>query len=381
MNMMVETGDFDLEGLFIRLGNAVDTIKAKRVVLDTIEVLFSGLKNQSILTSELRRLFRWLKERGVTSIVTGGRGQGMLTRYGLEEYIADCVILLDHRLTEQISTRRLRIVKYRGSMHGMDEYPFLMGERGISVLPITSVGLSHKAPTQRISSGIDDLDGMLGGKGFFRGSSILVSGTAGTGKTSLAMTFLNASCECGEQALYFGFEESTDQVIRNMNSIGLDLRPMIEKGLLHFHTVRPSSLGLEAHLASIHQIIKRVDPKVVVMDPITNFISSSDASAVKSMLTRLVDYLRMKEITGLFSHLSKAGGKQESTDENISSLMDSWLLLRDIETDGNRSCALYVLKSRGMAHSHQLRDFVMTDEGLRLGGNYSKGLSPAQLDE
>ncbi|MGC2210508.1 MAG: circadian clock protein KaiC [Candidatus Korobacteraceae bacterium] len=369
-----ETGEYDLEGLFIRLGNAVDTVKAKRVVLDTIEVLFAGLQNQSIIRSELRRLFRWLKDRGLTAIVTGERGEGALSRYGLEEYVADCVILLDHRVTDQISTRRLRVVKYRGSLHGTDEYPFLMGESGISVLPITSVGLTHTTSTERISSGVPDLDKMLTGKGFFRGSSILVSGTAGTGKSSMAVTFLKAACERGERALYFGFEESMDQIIRNNASIGLDLRPWVDKGLLHFHNVRPSSLGLEAHLASMHQSIKQVDPKVVVMDPITNFISGSDVGGVKSMLTRLVDFLKMRGITAMFTHLSTLGGRLESTDENVSSIMDTWLLLRDIEHDGRRSYALYVLKSRGMAHSHEMRAFMLTDHGIRLGAIFTKGL-------
>ena len=371
-----ETGEYDLEGLFIRLGNAVDTIKAKRVVLDTIEVLFAGLNNQSIIRAELRRLFRWLKDRGLTAIVTGERGEGMLTRYGLEEYVADCVILLDHRVTEQLSTRRLRIVKYRGSLHGTDEYPFLMGESGISVLPVTSVGLTHTASTERISSGVADLDEMLGVKGFFRGSSILVSGTAGTGKSSLSMTFLKTACERGEPALYFGFEESTDQIIRNMASIGLDLQPWVEKGLLHFHTVRPSSLGLEAHLASMHKIIKQVNPKVVVMDPITTFITGENG-AVKSMLTRLVDFLKMKQITALFTNLTTAGGRLESTDETVSSIMDAWLLLRDVEDEGQRSAALYVLKSRGMAHSHEIREFLLTNHGIRLGENYTNGLNSA----
>jgi circadian clock protein KaiC len=366
-----ETGEYDLEGLFIRLGCAVDAIGAKRVVLDTIEVLFAGLKNQQIIRAELRRLFRWLKDRGLTAILTGERGEGQLTRYGLEEYVADCVILLDHRVTEQLSTRRLRIVKYRGSLHGTDEYPFLMGEDGISVLPITSVGLNHTAPSERISSGVADLDKMVGGKGFFRGSSILVSGTAGTGKTSLALYFLKAACERGERALYFGFEESRDQVVRNMSSIGLNLKPWLDKGILHFHNVRPSSLGLEAHLASMHQIIKRVNPKVVVVDPITNLIAGSDRSGVKSMLTRLVDYLKMKQITAMFTHLSTTGRQLESTDENVSSIMDSWMLLRDVEHEGNRSCALYVLKSRGMAHSHEMRQFLLTDNGIQLGENFA----------
>jgi circadian clock protein KaiC len=268
-------------------------------------------------------------------------------------------------------------VKYRGSLHGTDEYPFLMGENGISVLPITSVGLNHSVSSERISSGVADLDAMLAVKGFFRGSSILVSGTAGTGKSSLAMTFLKAACERGERALYFGFEESTDQIVRNMSSIGLDLRPWIEKDLLHFHTVRPSSLGLEAHLASIHQTIKRVNPKVVVLDPITNFISVAEGSGVKSMLTRLVDFLKMQQITAMFTHLSTLGGRLEATDESVSSIMDSWLLLRDVEHDGCRSCALYVLKSRGMAHSHEMREFRLTGYGIHLGGIYTEEIDSA----
>lgn len=362
-----ETGVYDLEGLFIRLGAAVQSIGAKRVVLDTIEVLFSGLANHSIIRAELRRLFRWLKEKGLTAIVTGERGAGTLTRYGLEEYVADCVILLDHRVTEQISTRRLRIVKYRGSLHGTDEYPFLMGENGISVLPITSIGLTHPASTERISSGIADLDDMLGGKGFFRGSSILLSGTPGTGKTTLAITFLKAACDRGERSLYFGFEESSDQTIRNMDSIGIDLKPHIASGLLTLHTVRPSNLGLEAHLMSMHKIVKELKPQVVGVDPLTNFLSVSDARSVKSMLTRLVDFFKMQQITTMFTHLSALGGPIETTEEAVSSIMDTWLFLRDIEFESSRSYAIYVLKSRGMAHSHQMREFRITENGIRLG--------------
>jgi circadian clock protein KaiC len=370
-----ETGEYDLDGLFVRLADAIDTVKAKRVVLDTLEVLFAGLRNESIVRSELRRLFRWLKDKGVTSIVTGERGNGTLTRYGLEEYVADCVILLDHRVTEQISTRRLRIVKYRGTLHGTDEYPFLMGESGISVLPLTSVGLAHDATEERISSGIADLDKMLGGHGFFRGSSILISGTAGTGKSTLAAHFIRAACERGERALYLGFEESRKQIIRNMNSVGIDLQPWVEKGTLRFSTVRPSSVGLEAHLASIHHEIKQAKPHVVVVDPISNFLSVSNSGGVKSMLTRLVDSFKMQQITALFTHLSTAGGLLESTDEGVSSIMDSWLLLRDVEHDGRRSRALFVLKSRGMAHSHEIREFVLTNNGIRLGDIYTKALT------
>jgi circadian clock protein KaiC len=368
-----ETGEYDLEGLFIRLESAVNAIGAKRVVLDTLEVLFAGLTNQSLIRSELRRLFRWLKEKGLTAIVTGERGDGQLTRYGLEEYVADCVILLDHRVSDQISTRRLRIVKYRGSVHGTDEYPFLMGKDGISVLPLTSVGLTHGASPERISAGVPGLDEMLGKKGFFRGSSILVSGTPGTGKSSLALSFLKAACDRGEKALYFGFEESRAQIIRNTMSIGLDLMPSVEKGLLQFHTVRPSNLGLEAHLASMHQIIREVKPSVVVVDPISNFISTADQSGVKSMLIRLVDFLKMQNITALFTHLASLGSTAERTDENVSSIMDSWLLLRDIERDGRRNYGVYVLKSRGMAHSHDLRAFALTDNGIQIGEAFTKG--------
>lgn len=362
-----ETGEYDLEGLFIRLESAVNAIGAKRVVLDTLEILFAGLTNQSIIRSELRRLFRWLKDKGLTAIFTGERGEGTLTRYGLEEYVADCVILLDHRVNEQISTRRLRVVKYRGSTHGTDEYPFLMSASGISVLPLTSVGLTHGASAERISSGIADLDGMLGAKGFYRGSSILVSGTPGTGKSSLALSFLKGACDRGEKTLYFGFEESKAQIIRNTRSISLDLEPAVESGLLQFHTVRPSNLGLEAHLASMHQIIREMNPSVVVIDPISNFISASDQSGVKSMLIRLVDFLKMRQVTAMFTHLTNLGGRAERTDENVSSIMDTWLSLRDLEFDGRRNYGIYVLKSRGMSHSHELRAFQLTDNGIRIG--------------
>lgn len=368
-----ETGEYDLEGLFIRLESAVNAIGAKRVVLDTLEVLFAGLTNQSLIRSELRRLFRWLKDKGLTAIVTGERGEGTLTRYGLEEYVADCVILLDHRVNDQISTRRLRIVKYRGTSHGTDEYPFLMSGTGISVLPLTSIGLTHGASAERISSGIADLDGMLGGgKGFFRGSSVLISGTPGTGKTSLALSFLKAACDRGEKTLYFGFEESQAQIIRNAASIGLDLQPAVDSGHLRFHTVRPSNLGLEAHLASMHQIIRNMNPRAVVIDPISNFITAADQSGVKSMLIRLVDFLKMKQVTAMFTHLNSFGGITEHSDNSVSSIMDTWILLRDLEHEGERSYGLFVLKSRGMSHSHALRSFKLSDDGIQIGDVYTK---------
>ena len=361
-----ETGEYDLEGLFIRLGYAIDSIGAKRVVLDTIESLFSGLSNIAILRAELRRLFNWLKKRGVTAIITGERGEKLLTRYGLEEYVADCVILLDFRIQEQLSTRRLRIVKYRGSSHGSDEYPFLIDENGLSILPITSLGLDYSVSNQRIATGVPKLDAMLEGKGFYRGSTILVSGTAGTGKTSLAATFALAACMRGERCLYFAFEESPSQIIRNMNSIGLDLTKWVKKGLLKFHSARPSLYGLEMHLLTFHKMVNEFNPQVFIVDPISNLSAAGTATEVKSILTRLVDYLKMKNITTFLTDLTHFIGSLEHTSEEISSLIDTWLLLRDIEFNGERNRGLYILKSRGMAHSNQIQEFLLTNQGIDL---------------
>ncbi len=365
-NEFEETGEYDLEGLFIRLGSAIDSIGAKRIVLDTIEALFSGLSNTAILRAELHRLFLWLKERGVTTIVTGERGDGHLTRYGLEEYVADCVILLDFRLHEQISTRRLRIIKYRGSSHGSDEYPFLIDEGGISILPITSLGLDYPVSSERMSTGVAKLDAMFENKGFYRGSTILVSGTAGTGKTSLCATFVNAACLRGERCLYFAFEEPPNQIIRNMSSIGIDLGRWVKKGLLRFHSVRPSLYGLEMHLVTFHKVINDFKPDVFIVDPVSNLINAGTGTEVKSILTRLIDYLKMKHITAFLTDLSHMGQSLEQTNEEISSLIDTWLLLRDIEIRGERNRGLYILKSRGMAHSNQIQEFILTNKGINL---------------
>ena len=361
-----ETGEYDLEALFLRLGYAIDSIGAKRVVLDTLEALFSALPNEAIVRAELRRLFRWLKEKGVTAVITGERGEGKLTRYGLEEYVADCVILLDNRVQNQLSTRRMRIVKYRGTSHGTNEYPFFIDDKGFSVLPITSLGLSHKAPTEFVSTGINRLDTMLNGRGFYKGSSILVSGTAGTGKSTLAAHFINAACTRGERALFFAFEESQDQIIRNMRSVGIDLEKFVKKGLLQFHNARPSAWGLEIHLALIHKTIAEFNPAVVVVDPITNFLAVGDQVDTKAMLTRLIDFLKMREITGFFSSLTSAQSEIEDSEVGVSSLMDAWLLVRTIESNGERNRGLYILKARGIAHSNQVREFLLTEHGIDL---------------
>ena len=365
-----ETGEYDLEGLFIRLGYAIDSIGARRVVLDTIETLFGGLSNAAILRSELRRLFRWLKDKGVTAIITGERGDGTLTRQGLEEYVSDCVILLDHRVTENLSTRRLRIVKYRGTVHGTNEYPFLIDETGISVLPITSLGLRHEASEERISTGIPRLDAMLGGAGVYRGTSVLLSGTAGTGKTSLAAHFADAACRRGERCLYLSFEESESQMVRNMRSIGLDLAPWLNKGLLCFHATRPTAFGLEMHLAALHKLVREFKPHVVIVDPLTNFLRSGTQAETEAMLMRLIDFLKAQQITGLFTSLTQGGGPQEQSQAGISSLIDTWLLMRDIELGGERNRGMYILKSRGMAHSNQIREFLLTDQGVVLKDVY-----------
>ncbi len=361
-----ETGEYDLEGLFIRLADAIDSIKAKRIVLDTIEALFSGLTNAGILRSELRRLFHWLKDRGITAVVTGESGEKTLTRYGLEEYVADCVILLDFRTTEQISTRRLRIIKYRGSSHGADEYPFLIEKTGISILPVTSLGLNHTISNERISSGIPRLDNMLTGKGFYRGSTILISGTAGTGKTSFAAKFVEAACKRRERCLYLAFEESADQIIRNMKSVGIDLAPWVKKGSLKFHASRPSLYGLEMHLVTIHNLITEFKPQIVIVDPVSNLTAVGSSIEVKSVLTRLFDYLKMTHVTTLLTDLVHFGGSTERTNEEISSLIDTWILLRDIEINGERNRGLYILKSRGMAHSNQIREVLLSNRGIEL---------------
>ncbi len=365
-----ETGEYDLEGLFIRLGHAIDSLGAKRVVLDTLETLFGGLSNAAILRSELRRLFRWLKDKGVTAIITGERGDGTLTRHGLEEYVSDCVIVLDHRITEQLSTRRLRIVKYRGTAHGTNEYPFLIDANGISVLPATSLGLGQEASDERISTGVPRLDAMLGGQGVYRGSSVLISGTAGTGKTSLAAHFADATCRRGERCLYFTFEESESQLIRNMRSIGLDLKAWSKKGLLRFHATRPSAYGLEMHLAMLHKLVNEFQPRVVIVDPITTFLGAGTPVEAESMLMRLIDFLKSQRITALFTTLTHGGTPLEGSEVGISSLIDTWLLLRDIELGGERNRGLYILKSRGMAHSNQVREFLLTDHGVELKDVY-----------
>ena len=362
-----ETGEYDLSGLFVRLEHAINSIKAKRVLLDTIENLFSGLSNEAILRSEIRRLFQWLKDKGVTTVITGERGTSALTRQGLEEYVSDCVILLDHRVQNQVSTRLLRVVKYRGTVHGTNEYPFLIDEEGISVLPITSLELNYNVSSETISSGIPSLDEMLNdGDGFFRGSTILISGTAGTGKTSLAASFANAACLRKERVLFFAFEESPKQIIRNMGSIGMNLQSHVDKKLLQFHSSRPTIHGLEMHLVDIHKKIVDFKPHVIVIDPITNLETIGKLSEVKSMLIRLIDHLQRSQISVLFTALNYSNTTAEKADEGVSSLVDAWITVRDLESNGERNRGLYIMKSRGMKHSNQVREFVITDEGLEL---------------
>jgi circadian clock protein KaiC len=362
-----ETGEYDLEGLFVRLGYAIDTIGAKRVVLDTLEALFSGLPNERILRAELRRLFRWLKERGVTAVITAERGEKSLTRYGLEEYVADCVILLDNRITANVSTRRLRVVKYRGSAHGTNEYPFMIGEHGLSVLPITSLRLDHEVSKERVLSGIDRLDEMLGGKGVYRGSSVHVSGPPGSGKSSIGATFADAACRRGERALMFVYEESASQVLRNMESIGLHLQRWIDRGLLRIEASRPTFHGLEQHLTLMHRAVTDFRPALVVVDPISNLSVEYDDGMLKATLMRLIDFLKKERITAVFTNLTSETVTSLAISEiGVSSLMDTWLLLANLEFNGERTRTIQVVKSRGMAHSNRVREFVLSDDGIEL---------------
>ncbi|OKH33559.1 KaiC 1 [[Phormidium ambiguum] IAM M-71] len=361
-----ETGEYDLEALFIRLGCAIQEIGAKRVVLDTIENLFIGLSNASIVRGELQRLFRWLKSQGVTAIITGERGENSLTRQGLEEYVSDCVIRLEQKTSEEMTTRYLQIVKYRGSGHGSNEYPFLIEENGISVLPITSIGLEHEVSNQRISSGIPRLDTMLDGQGYYQGSSILITGMAGTGKSTIAGFFAQATCLSGERCLYLATEEAPQQILRNMFSVGLDLNQYFQKGLLRFEAVRPTAYGLEMRLVKIHHWLREFQPRSVIIDPMSNLNLLGNPGKTKSFFMRLIDLLKSHKITVLLTNLTSGGTPLEHTDIGISSLMDTWLEVRTIDTNGERNRLLYILKSRGMAHSNQVREFLLTNQGIEL---------------
>jgi circadian clock protein KaiC len=376
---IIKTGKYDLEGLFIRLGYAIDSLGAKRVVLDTLEALFAGLSDPALIRAELRRLFYWLKNKGVTAIITGERGKESLTRLGIEEYVSDCVISLDHRINQQIATRRLTILKYRGSPHGTNEYPFLIDETGLSVIPITSLGLNHNVSTQYISSGIPHLDTLLNGKGFYRASSILVSGTAGTGKTSMAIQLADSACRRGERVLYFSFEESPSQIIRNIRSIGTDLQPWVTQGLLKFHATRATLYGLETHLALMHKAVSEFKPRVVVIDQINSFVFGGNNFEVTAMLVRLIDFLKMHQITLFCTSLTNGGTALERTDAQVSSLIDSWILLRDFEIGHERERGLYILKSRGMAHSNQIVKYKITERGIELKAGFAPETCPTPI--
>ncbi|HZG49351.1 MAG TPA: circadian clock protein KaiC [Thermoleophilaceae bacterium] len=367
-----QSGAWDLGGLFIRLGASIDEVGAKRIVIDTIENLFGAFQDSQTLRSELRRLFRWLKDRGVTAIITGERGEGTLTRHGIEEYVSDCVIVLDHRVDQETSTRRLRVLKYRGSMHGTNEYPFLIGKTGVSVVPITSLGLEHDASGETLSMGVDRLDEMLGGTGVLRGSSILVSGTAGTGKSTIAAQFCDAACRRGERALYFAFEESEAQIIRNMGSVGMDLGQWVAEGILHFKCVRPSLLGLEAHLSSMQDLVTELEPSVVVVDPISDLLTAGASRDVSAMLTRQVDFLKIRGATALFTSLDQ-DLQLEEANHQIAALIDVWLLVVTKESNGERNRSISVLKARGMAHSNQIREFLLTERGIEIADVHRLG--------
>jgi circadian clock protein KaiC len=365
-----ETGEYDLEGLFVRLDSMIKEVGAKRVAIDTLEALFASLPNEAILRAELRRLFRWLKDRELTAVITAEQGKETLTRHGLEEYVSDCVIFLDHRVVNQIATRRLRVIKYRGSAHGTNEYPTMIDEQGLSVLPISSLGLDYGVTDERISTGVERLDEMFGGQGYFRGSSVLVSGSAGTGKTSLSAAFVDAACRRGERCLYMAYEEAPAQIIRNMTSIGYDLEQWVRKGLLRFHAVRSTLYGLEQHLVTMHKQVTEFEPSVVIIDPITNLLAIGESQEIKAMLTRVIDFLKSQGATAMFTSLTESGIPVESSEVGVSSLMDTWLLLRNQEAGGERNRLLFILKSRGMAHSNQVREFLLTDHGIHLTDVY-----------
>ena len=364
-----EKGEFNLEGLFIRLEVAIDSIGAKRVVLDSIESLFAGVTDSGILRLEIKRLFRWFKEKQVTAVITGELRQGSYTRNGLEEYISDCIILLDNRVREQISTRRIRVIKYRGSNHGTNEYPFVIDKDGLSVIPITSAGLDQPGTRERVSTGIPSLDKLFQGGGYTRGSTILASGTAGTGKTSLAAAFAVQSCKRGERCLFLSYEESSGQLVQNMSSIGFNLEPLVKKGMLKIVSTRPSFFGLEMHLLDLYKIIADFKPKAVVIDPLTSLIGQGNQLEIQSMLTRMIDALKSRGITGFFTSLVSSNQQNDTSGEiGVSSLIDTWIVVRELEeNEGRRRIrGTYIVKSRGMGHSSDVHKLILSDDGLQL---------------
>jgi len=363
-----ETGEYDLEALFIRLGHAIESVGAKRVVLDTMESLFSGIDNTAVLRSEIRRLFHWLKQKGITAVITGESGGKSLTRQGLEEFVSDCVILLDFRVIDQIATRRLRIVKYRGSTHGSNEYPFLIDENGISVLPITSLKLEHKISSDIISTGLKEIDDLFSKGGFFRGSSTLLTGTAGTAKTILASYFALSSCKRKERTLYLSFEESPDQLVRNMQSVGIHLSPFVKSKVLTIHSSRPSLQGLEMHLLILNKLIEQHRPKTVIVDPISSLLSIGSISEVRDMLVRLIDMLKTRNINAFFTSLThdSSSDEKDSTVNAISSLADIWINLENEKHNEQRIRGLRIVKSRGMGHETETQHFTIGSKGIRL---------------
>lgn len=365
----IKEDDFNLEGLLVRLEHAIDALGAKRVVLDSIESLFAGITDVGILRLEIKRLFRWLKNKQVSTIVTGEPGQAGYTRHGLEEYISDCIIFLDNRVKEEMSVRRIRVIKYRGSHHGTNEYPFVIDKDGLSVIPITSAGLDQPGTKKRVSTGIPSLDKLFRGSGYTRGSTVLASGTAGTGKTSLAMAFAMACCKRGERCLFLSYEESAGQLIQNMSSIGFHLEPLVKKGLLKIVSTRPSFFGLEMHLLDLYKLVEEFKPTSVVIDPLTSLIGQGSTLEIQSMLTRMIDALKSKGITGFFTSLVSSSAQNDTSGEvGVSSLIDTWIVVRELEErEGKRRTrGLYIVKSRGMGHSSDVHKLLLSNTGLQL---------------
>jgi len=357
-------GYFDFSPLLVLLEEAIVCIGAKRVVLDTIELLFGAYSDQTTARIELVKLMRWLEDRGVTAIITGESGNNALTRFGIEEYVSDCVIVLDHRVREEISTRLLRVMKYRGSVHGTNEYPFLIAKNGFIVLPVSSLSLDYAVSRERVSVGVPELDEMLSG-GPYRGSTTLVTGVSGTGKTSVAMSMVNAACARGERSLVLLYEESAFQLERDMGSIGINLKRWTDSGMLKIWASRPLEYGLENHLAIFINMLESFKPAIVAIDGLTAFSRGGFDPDVFIFITRKIGILKARGITTVLTTLKK-DVEDESSSLHISSLTDTGILLRNIEKNGERNRLLAVTKSRGTAHSNQLREFTLSSDGIRL---------------
>ena len=367
---MRTVGDYDLSALILRVKGAIKKVNARRVVIDGINNLLSTFDDERIIRSDLLRLIREIKEVNATIFITGERGHDSWSKMGFEEYLADGLMHLDNRTDGNYQTREIQVVKCRGINHYTGKSPFIINSEGMSIRPLITADFDYKVLKSRVSTGIADIDNMLGGKGLYRGSTVYITGPSGAGKTSISSSFANGACSRGERALFLAFEESSDQIIRNMKSIGLSLDKWVNEKLLYFYTARATTNSLEGHLDNIMTMVREVEPTCVVLDPISAFRPIANENETKLMLIRLNDYLRARKITTVFTALSSDGEYSEHADVQLSSIADTWIVVRIMDYKGERNNVMQLMKSRGMSHSRQMKEMYFTGNGLKLQNVY-----------